>query len=143
MSDSLAERCREFSKKVHLCSAPEDYYFQSVDGKPMRGGNIYKNFRRFLWRARISHRGKGYGPRIHDFRHTYAVHCLKKWTEQEKNLVGRGISFTPKLKLILQFRFIGNAPPSDPCVRFSRTRFPIKAFPALAIACTGSDRFSV
>ena len=52
----------------------------------MTGGNIYKNFRRFLWKARISHRGKGYGPRIHDFRHTYAIHCLKKWTEQEKDL---------------------------------------------------------
>jgi len=86
MSDPLTERCREYSKKVHLCSAPEDYYFQSVNGRPMTGGNIYKNFRRFLWKARISHRGKGYGPRIHDFRHTYAIHCLKKWTEQEKDL---------------------------------------------------------
>jgi len=86
MSDSLAERCREFSKKVHPCSAPEGYYFQSIDGRPMTIGNLYKNFRRFLWRARISHRGRGYGPRIHDFRHTYAVHCLKKWSEQEKDL---------------------------------------------------------
>ena len=49
-------------------------------------GNLYKNFRRFLWRARISHGGMGKGPRIHDFRHTYAVHCLKKWSEEEKDL---------------------------------------------------------
>jgi integrase/recombinase XerD len=86
MSDSLTERCRFYSKKVHSSSSLEDYYFQSVDSRSMTGGNIYKNFRRFLWRARISHRGKGYGPRIHDFRHTYAVHCLKKWAEQEKDL---------------------------------------------------------
>jgi integrase/recombinase XerD len=32
-------------------------------------GNVYKNFRRFLWRARISHGGRGYGPRVHDFRY--------------------------------------------------------------------------
>ena len=45
-------------------------------------GNLYKNFRRFLWRARISHRGRGNGPRLHDLRHTFAVNCLKKWVEQ-------------------------------------------------------------
>jgi integrase/recombinase XerD len=60
-------------------------------------GNIYKNFRRFLWRARISHGGRGRGPRIHDFRHTYAVHCLKKWAEQEKDLT----AYLPALKTYL------------------------------------------
>lgn len=25
-------------------------------------------------------------PTVHDLRHTYAVHCLKKWSEQEKDL---------------------------------------------------------
>ena len=52
----------------------------------MTRGNLYHNFRRFLWRARISHGGRGKGPRLHDLRHTYAVHCLKKWVEQEKDL---------------------------------------------------------
>jgi integrase len=86
MSDSLTERCRFYSKNVHLHPGSEDCYFPALEGKPMTLGNIYKNFRRFLWRARISHRGKGKGPRIHDLRHTYAVHCLKKWSEQEKDL---------------------------------------------------------
>jgi integrase len=39
-----------------------------------------------LWRARISHGGRGYGPRVHDFRHSYAVHRLKIWAEQEVDL---------------------------------------------------------
>ncbi len=86
MSDSLTERCRLYSKQVHPHPTPEDYYFPALDGKPMTIGNLYKNFRRFLWRARISHGGKGKGPRVHDLRHTYAVHCLKKWSEQEKEL---------------------------------------------------------
>ena len=60
-------------------------------------GNVYKNFRRFLWRAGISHGGRGRGPRIHDFRHTYAVHCLKKWAEQEKDLT----AYLPVLKTYL------------------------------------------
>ncbi len=94
MSDSLTERCRNFSKKVHPQPIEDDYYFPGIDGKPMTIGNVYHNFRRFLWRARISHGGKGYGPRIYDFRHTYAVHCLKKWAEQEKDLT----AYLPVLK---------------------------------------------
>ena len=86
MSDSLTERCRHYSKVVHPYPVEEDYYFPALDGKPMTIGNVYKNFRRFLWRAGISHGGRGKGPRVHDFRHTYAVHCLKKWVEQEKDL---------------------------------------------------------
>ena len=86
MSDSLTERCRFYSKSVHPHPGPADCYFPTLEGKPMTLGNLYKNFRRFLWRAKISHRGRGKGPRIHDFRHTYAVHCLKKWSDQEKDL---------------------------------------------------------
>lgn len=94
MSDWLTELCRHFSEKVHLNSVAEDYYFPALGNKPITLVNLYHNFRRFLWRARISHGGKGVGPRIHDFRHTYAVHCLKKWVEQEKDLT----AYLPMLK---------------------------------------------
>jgi integrase/recombinase XerD len=86
MSASLTERCRIYSKKAHLHPAPENYYFYFFNGRPMTLGNVYKNFRRFLWRAKISHRGMGYGPRIHDFRHAHAIHCLKKWVMEGKDL---------------------------------------------------------
>ena len=94
MSDCLTERCREFSKKVHPNSISEDYYFAALGGKPVTVDNLYTNFRSFLWKAGISHRGRGQGPRIHDFRHTFAVHCLKKWAEQEKDLT----AYLPILK---------------------------------------------
>jgi len=94
MSASLTERCRHYSEMVHPYPILEDYYFPALDGKPMKIGNVYKNFRRFLWRAGISHGGRGYGPRSHDFRHTYAVHCLKKWVEQKKDLT----AYLPVLK---------------------------------------------
>lgn len=86
MSSSLTESCRVFSKKAHPHPTADDYYFPALNNKPMTLGNVYHNFRRFLWRAGISHGGKGSGPRIHDFRHTYATHCLKKWAEQGKDL---------------------------------------------------------
>ena len=76
MADSLVKRCRKYSAKVHYLSGSEDYYFPALGGRPMTSTNVYHNFRRFLWRAGISHRGRGFGPRIYDFRHVYAVHCL-------------------------------------------------------------------
>lgn len=94
MADCLIERCRAFSATVHSRSAAFYYYFPALNGKPLTRMNLYHNFRRFLWGARISHRGKGQGPRIYDFRHTYAVHCLKKWVEEEKDLM----TYLPLLK---------------------------------------------
>jgi integrase/recombinase XerD len=87
MTDEITERCRGFSKQVHHHSSEEDYYFTMGENSPMTLGNIYKNFRKFLWNSGISHRGRGNGPRIHDFRHTFAVHCLKKWSIQGKDLM--------------------------------------------------------
>lgn len=86
MTDSLARRCRNFAKERHPYLTPTNYFFPGLNGKPMTVGNVYHNFRRFLWRAGISHGGRGCGARIHDFRHTYATHCLKQWTEQGKDL---------------------------------------------------------
>ncbi|MGI5182336.1 tyrosine-type recombinase/integrase [Dactylosporangium sp. CA-152071] len=56
-----------------------DWFFPGTAGKPLTLGNIDKNFRRFLWQARISHGGRGHGPRVHDLRHTFAVNNLRSW----------------------------------------------------------------
>lgn len=86
MSASLTKRCCDYAQKVHPFPDEEAYFFPSVDGSPMTITNVYHNFRRFLWHAGISHGGRGRGPRIHDFRHAYACHCLKRWVEQGKDL---------------------------------------------------------
>jgi integrase/recombinase XerD len=86
MSVELTERCRRYFYHVHMLSKETDYFFPGIDGKPMTRGNVYHNFRRFLWKAGISHGGRGKGPRVHDFRHAYACHCLKKWVLQAKDL---------------------------------------------------------
>lgn len=86
MSDEITNRCRDYFKHVHMISKGDDYFFPGLNGKPMTLSNIYRNFRRFLWRAGISHGGRGKGPRVHDFRHTFACRCLKKWVMQGKDL---------------------------------------------------------
>ncbi len=86
MSADITNRSRIYFNQVHLYSKADDYFFPGMDRKPMTIQNIYHNFRRFLWRAGISHGGRGKGPRIHDFRHSYACHCLKKWVIEGRDL---------------------------------------------------------
>ncbi len=60
--------------------AGRDWFFPGATvGRPMTLVNVYHNFRRFLWQARISHGGRGHGPRVHDLRHTFAVNNLRAW----------------------------------------------------------------
>jgi integrase/recombinase XerD len=56
-----------------------EWFFPGQAGQPLTLGNIDKNFRRFLWQARIPHGGKGHGPRVHDLRHSMAVNNLRFW----------------------------------------------------------------
>jgi integrase len=56
-----------------------DWFFPGTAGQPLTLANIDKNFRRFLWQARIPHGGKGHGPRVHDLRHVFAVNNLRSW----------------------------------------------------------------
>jgi len=86
LSPEMLARLRAYSQNVHTFSKPSDWFFPGYGGKPMTMGNVEKNFRRFLWQARISHGGRGKGPRVHDFRHSSAVHCLRRWVLEGKNL---------------------------------------------------------
>ena len=85
ISPEMLKRLNSFYQTVHLFSQPEDWFFPGYHGKPMTIGNVEKNLRKFLWQARIPHGGRGKGPRVHDLRHTFAVHCLRKWTLESKD----------------------------------------------------------
>ena len=47
---------------------------------------IYILFRKLLYQCDISHGGRGKGPRVHDLRHTFAVHRLIRWYEEGADL---------------------------------------------------------
>ena len=85
VSPSMLKRLREYADVVHPFPDENAFFFPGSPGRPMTLGNVYKNFRRFLWRAGISHTGDG--PRVHDFRHSFAVYRLKAWSEQGKDLM--------------------------------------------------------
>ncbi len=97
MSKELVRQCVNYTEKVHLFVNDNTYFFPGQKNYPMSIANAYKNFRKFLWQAHISHGGWGKGPRIHDFRHTFAVHCLRNWVINKKDLA----AYLPVLKTYL------------------------------------------
>lgn len=56
----------------------EGFFFVSTIGRPFTKGTAYKWFKKILSQCGIPHIGKQQGPRVHDVRHTCAVHSLEK-----------------------------------------------------------------
>lgn len=54
------------------------FLFVKMDGTPCASGTIYTWFRRILYWCGIPHIGNHHGPRVHDLRHTFAVHALEQ-----------------------------------------------------------------
>jgi integrase/recombinase XerD len=79
VSGPLRERLAGY--QAHMAGQPGwEWFFPGASAaRPMTLVNVYHNFRRFLWQARISHGGRGRGPRVHDLRHTFAVDNLRAW----------------------------------------------------------------
>ena len=79
---------------MHQNSNYEDYFFYTKDKKKsIVQTTLRKSFKQILKLADIE-KSKENNPRIHDFRHTYAVHCLKKFVNEDKDLY----SYLPILK---------------------------------------------
>ena len=83
MSNSITELCKEYSRVMHSVSTDESIYFPNARGTSFGLTALYDIFRKLLWKARISHGGKGKGPRFHDIRHTFSVRCLKNWIQND------------------------------------------------------------
>jgi site-specific recombinase XerD len=64
----------------------ENWFFPNPKGECYSQRTVYDKFRAILWQAGISHQGKGKGPRVHDFRHTFAVRALAQIVEKDKDI---------------------------------------------------------
>lgn len=65
---------------------PDAYFFPTLHGGPWSSTGIYQVYRKLLFRCSISHGGRGKGPRVHDLRHTMAVHTLLRWYREGADL---------------------------------------------------------
>jgi len=86
LSPSLIQYLKKYFSKIHTLSNSEDFFFIKKNRTTLSRDTVYKNFRKILWKSGISHGGKGRGPRLHDFRHTFAVHSLNQMVQQGVDL---------------------------------------------------------
>lgn len=70
-------------KQVDL---PKSFFFIKSDGTYCNAQSIYKWFRRLLAESGIPYTGNHHGPRVHDFRHTFAVHSMVQMANEGQDL---------------------------------------------------------
>lgn len=84
LNQDLYQRCMDYKEYVLSGFGPEGYFFPAPDGLSYHIFTIRKTFRDILWNSGISYGGRNVGPRLHDLRHTFAVHSLQKLLEEGK-----------------------------------------------------------
>jgi integrase/recombinase XerD len=81
----LVNRLRKYAARFEN-RPPEAIFFPSPSGGPFSLRAVYTLFRQLLLQCGIPHAGRGKGPRIHDYRHLFAVHTLRRWYREGANL---------------------------------------------------------
>jgi site-specific recombinase XerD len=82
---SLVKRLRKYA--AIMGDRPSDaVFFPAPSGRPYSIHTFYNQFRMLLLQSRISHGGRGKGPRVHDLRHGFAVHTLLRWCQEDADL---------------------------------------------------------
>ncbi len=71
---------------VRDVSSPKSFFFIKSDGNYCNAQSIYKWFRRLLAECSIPYVGNHHGPRVHDLRHTFAVHAFVQMTHNGMDL---------------------------------------------------------
>jgi len=85
MSCSLHEYCRRYISNMGFEESYAGFFFPSQRGENLKGGSAYWRLRGYMRKARI-YKKDGTPPRIHDLRHTFAVHSLEKMVSEGRDI---------------------------------------------------------
>jgi site-specific recombinase XerD len=85
MASTLVLRLKKYTD--HLENRSRDaIFFPAPSGGSYKLRAVYSLFRALLVQCHIPHGGRGKGPRVHDLRHTFAVHTLLRWCRESETL---------------------------------------------------------
>lgn len=85
VAPALRDRLRKYAETVGARDG-EQPFFPSPRGGAYDRQAIYQLFRHLLDTVGIRHGGRGHGPRLHEIRHSFAVHRLEQWYRAGENL---------------------------------------------------------
>ena len=95
MAPGLTERLRRYAEALGARETGQPF-FPSPRGGAYSSGGVYRIFRRLLRAAGVPHHGRGRGPRLHEIRHSFAVHRLERWYAE-------GVDLNAKLPLLSSY----------------------------------------
>jgi len=78
MSESLLQLMKLFADKTFYQIPDNGYIFRSIKGTYMSSDWIHELHIKILSQANISYMGGGKGPRVHDWRHLFAINSFKQ-----------------------------------------------------------------
>lgn len=115
MSDSLSDQIQKYISDNGI--RKDIPVFSKYNGQPNSEDTVYDWFRKILKNAGIEHRGKGYGPRIHDFRHTFAVRSLNK-------MLADGVPFYSALPILKDYLGHSDITATEQYLHLAKWMFP-------------------
>lgn len=86
MAESIRKRCSDYDMKISIIRPGRDAFFPSETGGFLPEGIQDYWFHRYWDHLPESEAIKDASPRVHDFRHTFAVNTLTRWVKQSKDL---------------------------------------------------------
>ena len=96
ISPSLQEKFCDYSQVAHSQTAEDIPFFYTKARSEYARSGISRNFKNYLWDIGITYRGKDFGPRVHDLRHTFVCHNIQAWAEND-------IPINSKLKILSKY----------------------------------------
>lgn len=81
LNEEMNRLMKRYADKTFYLLGDDDYIFASFTGRRRQGRRIYDIHRMILKKADIPFLGDGNGPRLHDWRHTFAVHSFKQMVD--------------------------------------------------------------
>jgi integrase/recombinase XerD len=95
VAQSLLDRLRRYAARMGERST-RAIFFPTARGGQYSTSSLYNAFRFLLRAAKIPHGGRGKGPRLHDVRHTFAIHRLVRWYRE-------GVDLNAKLPVLAAY----------------------------------------
>ncbi|MHB1348194.1 MAG: tyrosine-type recombinase/integrase [Candidatus Humimicrobiaceae bacterium] len=86
MSPSLTKVCNNYADKMRFDMQGDGYFFPAPDNGRYNRNPVYMRFRYFLKVAGIARCRHAKGLRLHDLRHSFAVHSLEKMVAEGQDI---------------------------------------------------------